>query len=140
MSEKKAVIGAIKQYSKVATAKVTFDEKKTWLDFWYGMDDFPEIATGKELMLSGEQRQDTKDPNKKQWWVLSVNGKQATPKGKFGGGVGGGGYKAPPKTALEIHASCVAGIIKSGEESAMPPETVGEYLDLYWKHMARVAS
>ncbi len=72
-------------------------------------------------------------------WLVEVDG-VGEKAARQGGGGGGGGFKSTPKTPAEIHSSCIAGIIKSGLDAAMPPATVSEYLDLYWKQMAKVAS
>lgn len=57
-----------------------------------------------------------------------------------GGGFGGGGGRSnwQPKTAVEVHGSNFAGIIKSGIESSLEPDKIKPYLTLYMEACAKL--
>jgi hypothetical protein len=55
-----------------------------------------------------------------------------------GGGFSGGRSNWQPKTAVEIHGSNFAGIIKSGIESSLEPDKIRPYLTLYMEACAKL--
>lgn len=57
------------------------------------------------------------------------------------GGFGGGGGRSnwQPKTAVEVHGSNFAGIIKSGIESSLEPDKIRPYLTLYMEACTKLS-
>lgn len=65
------------------------------------------------------------------WDGVSMPDRPPKPRG---GGFGGGGRSYTPKSPEEIHASSIAGIIKSCLESQTPLSSAAAWLDLYDKN------
>lgn len=136
MTEKTATVKSVQKFNKIAKATLTAADGRDWpvpVLYFLSAPFAADIEEGKQITVTVTKKQGDRG---EETWFETVNGKGAQAN-RGGGGGGGGGRPYQPKSAAEIHASCIAGIIKSGIEFLDTPEQIAPYLELYWKSIAR---
>lgn len=109
-----ATITKRQEWNKVGRVDFTVDGKSGSAAFWKGDAFAVHLTEGATVELTFEKKPKKDKPDETEVWISSVNGESAKAKAYAGGG--GGGRPQQPKAAIEVHASCIAGIIKSAIE------------------------
>lgn len=136
-----AVFGTVygKPEWKLATVDVTVGNKTNKCAYWKSAPWADQIAEGTTLEgVVIEMRPKRDNPDVKEPWIAAIGG-VSDQKPKAGGGGGRGNWQ--PKTVLEIHSSCVAGIIKSYLEAVGKDKTTNEcqaFISLYFDNLKGV--
>lgn len=118
----------------VGVVPATSGNKTISLKYWVSDSFSSKIIEGATAEVEIEPKTtDYGDEN----WIKTLDGEGA--RGGNRGGGGGGRSNYQPKTPLEIHSSCVAGVIKSClDNSIIEPAKINAILDqCYWAQMEK---
>lgn len=139
MSAVKAIITGRQEWAKVAKVGYTVDGKTGSAAFWKTDTFAGLLVDGAEVELTFERKPRKDKPDEMEVWIASVNGQSAAaPKS------GGGGRAFQPKSKEEIHASCIAGLLKTCREMSPAPkedkvlEDARAWCELYWEQVGKV--
>ena len=101
------------------------------LKYWDSSAFKDSIKEGVTVPVEIEKKPARNNPDVTEHWIKSVDGVGDKPKG-------GGGRAATPRTPLEIHASCVAGVIKSCLDNSLhESKDIERVLGIYWAQMEK---
>jgi hypothetical protein len=102
------------------------------LKYWDSSPFRDSIKEGLTAPVEVEKKPARNNPNIEEHWIKALDGVGEKPKG-------GPGRPAAPKTPLEIHCSCIAGIIKSCLDNAVTDtKQINElFKEVYWPQVER---